>query len=101
MPISAQKPVNVVVDAVYVPSIIISTAIDPTTKELKVSAKLSLRGASVDGDQWTDGGTSGIVIIPDLNALPSDLSSLRNQVQSIEASIISLVSAINSIRKVV
>jgi hypothetical protein len=102
MPIAAQNPITVDVNAVMVPMIVIQSRINPTTKKLVTSAIIQLRGASVnENEEWMDGGVNGTVSIPDLENLPADLSTLAPQVGAAFTDLVILVAAINSIRKVV
>ena len=102
MPIPAQNEATLVVNSVFVPTVVITAHIDPTTKQLVSSATLQLRGASVDdGGNWTDCGGGGVVSLPDLSKLPPDLADLASGVGVAFTDILSLVAQINAVRKLV
>jgi hypothetical protein len=88
------------VNAVVLSKMILSTSI--VQGALKTSTVLQYRGANLGEDgKFTDLGSTGVVTIPDVAALPTDLAAQQDAVNALRASIISAADAINAVRKVV
>lgn len=102
MPIPVENEV-IVPNAVYAPQIILQMGI--SNGKLVSSAQIVFAGAKVidaglPTEQWISTGQTQVIHIADIMNLEADLAALAPQVETVYSGIVSLLAAINSIRKV-
>jgi len=87
-------------NAVYASNIVLSSRI--ANGQLRVSANIILAGAiNTDGTWVKATGQHASIRIPDIMNLPADLVSLAPQVAPLFDGLVTVIGAINSIRKAI
>jgi hypothetical protein len=90
-------------NAVYSPQIMLNTGI--VNGKLVTSLQLTLAAAICDNagtpdETWTPTGQSNTIMLPDLANLDPDLAAIQPQMDAALASVVSLLTALNAIRKI-
>ena len=87
-------------NAVIVPNIVFNTRIKDG--KLVTTAVVSVATATVDEQgHWEQLGGPKSVVIPDVTKLPDDLAALQGDTDAAMTYLITLIGAINAVRKVV
>lgn len=101
MPLQAQNPKTIQVNATYAKQITLNGRI--VKGDLQVGATVMLGAANVSNEGvWTDAGiASSPVSIPNVYALPPKYQSLAPKFAAANAAIIDLIDAVNAVDKIV
>jgi hypothetical protein len=98
MAINAQNQLSV--NKVFIRGV--NTTTEIVSGALQTRAVLQLGGANVtDAGVWTDLNVNAIVVLDDIDSLPTDLAALATNVTAVETTIISLADGINAVRKLI
>jgi len=102
MPISAQNPNTITINAVFIPQINLSTVIKPDGT-IQTAAYIRVVPAQHDAatDTWLAAGEGQQIVVGDVLNLPSDIAAAQSAVTAAYLALAGAIAQINAIRKVV